>query len=115
MAKFATNSSGGTTDSAIEYTTSYLKWIQIQFSQQFSQQDNSRGRQRVKSYFHERVCESPRIEGFHILEGLDEMRILTSVDFNNLVSFPRYRRLKLEFVFDQILHVKLRPSYCIIT
>ena len=34
-------------------------------------------------------------------------RILDPADFKNLVSFPKYDRLKLEFVFDQFLLCKI--------
>ena len=37
------------------------------------------------------------------MKALVERRILAPADLRYLVSFPRYGRLKLEFVFDQIL------------
>ena len=36
------------------------------------------------------------------MKALDERRILAPADLKNLVSFPRYGRLKLEFVLEQI-------------
>ena len=40
---------------------------------------------------------------FQEVKALNERRILASANLKNLVSFPKYGRLKLKFVFHQIL------------
>ena len=42
------------------------------------------------------------------VKALDETRILAPADLKTLVSFPRYGRLKLELLFERILHVRFR-------
>ena len=63
-----------------------------------------RGRKRMKEWrevtFHEIVDES-----------LDDTRILVPADLTNLFSFPRYSRLNLELLFDQISLCKIWPVF----
>ena len=40
------------------------------------------------------------------VKALDKTRILAPTDLKNLVSFPRYGRLKLELLCEEISHVK---------